>query len=169
MTPFALTFFHAGFAYHWHTNRRLLQGIAQLNDDAYRLDRGYSRGSIHNTLLHLLNTDRLYRVMLETGTRPPPLDPASLPDLPALQAAFEKEEAAWQTSVAGLTGEALEAEALFTLGPDNVVPAVRWHLLQQVLLHGMQHHTELAHALTEKGHSPGDLDFIFFTVPPPPR
>ncbi len=76
MTHFALTYFHAGFAYHWHTNRRLLEGIARLDDASYRLDRGYSRGSIHHTLL--------------------------------------------------------------------------------------------AHALTEQGHSPGDLDFIFFEIPSPP-
>jgi uncharacterized damage-inducible protein DinB len=38
----------------------------------------------------------------------------------------------------------------------------RWRILQHLVLHGMQHHTEIAHGLTVKGHSPGDIDFIFF-------
>jgi uncharacterized damage-inducible protein DinB len=38
----------------------------------------------------------------------------------------------------------------------------RWRIIQHVILHGMQHHTELAQLLTAKGQSPGDIDFIFF-------
>jgi len=34
--------------------------------------------------------------------------------------------------------------------------------LQHLILHGMQHHTEIAQLLTLKGQSPGDIDFIFY-------
>ena len=37
-----------------------------------------------------------------------------------------------------------------------------WRVLQHLILHGMQHHAELAQLLTAKGQSPGNLDFIFF-------
>jgi uncharacterized damage-inducible protein DinB len=39
----------------------------------------------------------------------------------------------------------------------------RWRTLFQMLLHGMQHRSELAQLLTEHGHSPGDIDFIIYT------
>ncbi|HXF60224.1 MAG TPA: hypothetical protein VNK95_01325 [Caldilineaceae bacterium] len=37
-----------------------------------------------------------------------------------------------------------------------------WRVLQHLVLHGMQHHTEIAQLLTTKGESPGDIGFIFF-------
>ncbi len=33
----------------------------------------------------------------------------------------------------------------------------------QVLAHGIHHRGEVAMALTMLGHSPGDIDYIFFT------
>jgi uncharacterized damage-inducible protein DinB len=58
--------------------------------------------------------------------------------------------------------------------PDDVVPIApaaaggesailpRWRIFQHLVLHGMQHHTELAQLLTAKGQSPGDIDFVFY-------
>jgi uncharacterized damage-inducible protein DinB len=37
-----------------------------------------------------------------------------------------------------------------------------WRILQHVILHGMQHASEIAKRLTEFGHSPGNIDFIYF-------
>lgn len=37
-----------------------------------------------------------------------------------------------------------------------------WRVLQHLIMHGMQHHSELAQLLTNEGKSPGDIDFIFY-------
>ena len=156
MTSFTTTYFQTLFAYHWHTNQRLLEATAKLASAALHADPGLGRRSIHSLWVHLLNAARTYRLGQETGRRPSPLDPATLPDLAALQAGFAQEQTDWQAMLDSLSAEAIEG----TVTVDFAVP--RWHLLQQVILHGMQHHTELAQALTEQGQSPGDLDFIFF-------
>lgn len=156
MTNFTRTHFRTLFDYHWHVHQRMLEAAARLDPTARQAERGYGRGSIHNVLVHLLNTDRTYRLSMQTGRRPQPLDPGTLPDLAALQAGFAQEQTAWQAMLDSLSAEAIEG----TVTVDFAVP--RWHLLQQVVLHGMQHHSELAQALTEHGQSPGDLDFIFF-------
>lgn len=156
MTGFTNTQFQTLFAYHWHTHQRLLEATGKLSPAALHADPGLGRRSIHFLWVHLLNADRTYRVAMETGRRPPPLDTATLPDLAALQAGFAQEHTAWQEMLDSLSAEAIEG----TVTVDFAVP--RWHLLQQVILHGMQHHTELAQLLSEHGQSPGDVDFIFF-------
>jgi uncharacterized damage-inducible protein DinB len=44
----------------------------------------------------------------------------------------------------------------------DIFPTPRWRVLQHLVLHGMQHHSELAQLLTAKGQSPGNIDFIFY-------
>jgi len=55
------------FAYHWHTNSRIFEEVVHLDDESFRAPTGYGRGSIHDLLLHILNTDRSWRLALETG------------------------------------------------------------------------------------------------------
>jgi len=44
------------------------------------------------------------------------------------------------------------------------VTMTRWHMLVHLASHSMQHRTEAAVLLTQYGHSPGDLDFLFFVL-----
>ena len=154
--------FQTLFAYHWHTNARLLECAAKLPESDYKAHPGFGHGSIHDLLFHLLRTDYSWRLGLETGQQPAPLNPEDFPDLTTLQAGFEREQTAWQTLLNGLDVEEIEAgiELVRRSGASAIIP--RWRILQHVVLHGMQHHTEVAQLLTAKGQSPGDIDFIFF-------
>ncbi len=40
----------------------------------------------------------------------------------------------------------------------------RWHLLMQLVTHGIHHRSEAAALLTAYDQSPGDLDFLFFVL-----
>ncbi|MCP4357328.1 MAG: hypothetical protein GY796_04835 [Chloroflexi bacterium] len=57
----------------------------------------------------------------------------------------------------------IEADIFLTTLGGNTFPFARWRGLQHLILHGMQHHSELARLLTLNGRSLGDLDFAFFT------
>ena len=150
------------FAYQNHTMQRLIACAAQLDDTAYREHPGFGHGSLHDLFLHLLAASRMWRTVLVMGKRPSRLDRDSFPDLPSLQAGFAEEEAGWQAYVGQLSEE--EVGATVTLprpgGEQHVIP--RWRILQHLILHGMQHAAEVAHLLTLKDQSPGDIDFIFF-------
>lgn len=150
------------FAYHWHTTRRLLAAAAALTPEELHARGGYGHGSIHEILFHILRTDHNWRRGVETGRQLPPPVIDDFPDLGALEQGFNEEEAAWTALLDGLNeaqiSEAVEMTSL--QGETRAVP--RWRIFQHLILHGMQHHSELGHLLTAAGHSPGDIDFMFY-------
>ena len=156
------TQFEILFAYHWHTTHRLLELASRLSETDYKDSPGYGHGSIHDLFFHLLRTDQSWCMALQTGKQLAPLRPGDYPDLPLLVSALEAEQQNWQALLDGLSAAEIEAEVALTSwrGKTHTIP--RWRVLQHLVLHGMQHHAELAHLLTTKGQSPGDLDFIFY-------
>lgn len=157
---FAKSQFQTLLAYHWHTNRRLMECAAKLDVTAYRSNPGYGHGSIHVLLYHVLDTDVGWRGALESGKQNPPLRYKAYPDLESLQRAFEEEQRAWEALLDRLSDEEIEGNVELKRRRGGTVPVPRWRILQHVVMHGMQHHTEIAQLLTGRGESPGDLDFI---------
>jgi uncharacterized damage-inducible protein DinB len=150
------------FAYTWHTLHKLLEQAALLDEADYHAHPGYGHGSIHDLLFHLLATYRGWRVGLESGRQQPRIKPGDFRTFEAIRSAFAEEQAAWQALLDSLSDEAIAGT--ITLAPLRGDPAQfsYWRTLQHLVLHGMQHHTELAQLLTTKGHSPGDIDFLFY-------
>lgn len=148
--------------YHWHTTSLLAERAAGLEAALINQPRADGVRSIHDLFFHLLAADFGWRGALETGTRPAPPSPEAYKDLDALRQGLADERKAWARYLEGLDDASLEAEAtLVSSGRQVVLP--RWRILQHLVLHGMQHHAELAQELTAMGRSPGDLDFIFFS------
>ncbi len=52
-----------------------------------------------------------------------------------------------------------------TLPNGNVFRLALWQMMVHVILHGMQHRSEVAAVLTQFGQSPGDLDTLGFFQP----
>jgi uncharacterized damage-inducible protein DinB len=153
------------FAYNASANATLLDLAATLSDAELDAPTNYAHGSIRGTLAHLLRVEWSWRTVTETH-RPPAAPPAisatsSISDLHA----FARDEAT--VIAAWLSTQADDDLATpFSSGyGDQTYEIVPWHALSQILLHSMQHRSEIALWLTEKGHSPGDLDFIFFADP----
>ena len=154
--------FQTLFKYHWHTTRRLFECAGKLSEADYRSHPGYGHGSIHDLLFHVLRTDRGWRIGLETGQQVAPLTPDMFPTLAALQTGYADEQRASEAFLDALSSEAIEGNVSLTTLRGDTRNLSRWRILQHLILHGMQHHTEVAQLLTARGQSPGDLDFIFF-------
>jgi uncharacterized damage-inducible protein DinB len=150
------------FAYTWHTNQRLLEQAAQLDESDYHAQPGYGHGSIHDLFFHLLATFHAWRTGFESGRQQPRIKPGAFSSLAAVRAGLDEEAAAWRTWLEGLSETQIAGTmALAPLRGDPVTMDV-WRILHHLLFHAMQHHTELALLLTQKGHSPGDIDFLFY-------
>jgi uncharacterized damage-inducible protein DinB len=162
MTDFVQSQFRTLFAYHWHTTTHLLDCAARLDETAYHDRPGYGHGSIHDVLFHLLRTDQSWRLALETGKQLSPAQAESYPMLESLRAGFEQEQSAWRALLERYSATEIEGEISLTNWRGEIVVMPLWRVLQHLILHGMQHHAELAQLLTAWGQSPGNLDFIFF-------
>lgn len=146
--------FPTQFNYHFDTTLRLIELAKNLPAEV-------ARAKIQPILLHVLLADGAWR----SGLSGHPFARPNAEDYPTLDdyaGAFAKEKAAWAALLAGLTDEKLESQFERTNMRGEKQTAYVWKALHQVLYHGMQHHSELAVLLTDAGHSPGNIDFIFY-------
>jgi uncharacterized damage-inducible protein DinB len=160
---FTSTQYQTLFAYHSHSMRQLLTAAGRLSQADYRENPGYGHGSIHDIFVHVLTALRSWNESLVTGQQGPRLRAEDYPDLPAVRAGLEAEWAATAGYLAGLSAADIEAEAHMRRRNGELSTMPRWRVMLHMILHGAQHQAELAHLLTVKGQSPGDLDFVLFS------
>jgi len=159
---FTKKLFQTLFAYHWHIDSRLLDLAAQLAEADYKEQPGYGKGSMHDIFFHLMRAQNNWRQGIETGKRINPVNPEDFQTLESVQSGLQKEQTAWKIYLDNLSADEIEGDVTLTRRSGDVENVPCWRILQHLILHGMQHHTELAHLLTIKGKSPGDIDFIFY-------
>lgn len=150
--------------YHRWATERMLEGAGQLQDADYRAPGAHGGRSVHDTLFHMLRVDHVWRTVCERPGQPfTPLAPDDYPDLAALRAGWDREAAALAALLDRLDDDDLAAVVEIRDWRGQASRIERWRTLFQMLLHGMQHRSELAQILTGHGHSPGDIDFIIYT------
>lgn len=113
----------------------------------------FGQRGIRSILAHTLSTERSWRSGWRGQGRPAALDEDDFPTVAALAARWRDDETAMRAYLDSLTDADLSGKFHdFTL----------WHCLAHVVNHGTQHRSEVAMLLTGFGHSPGDLDLVFF-------
>jgi uncharacterized damage-inducible protein DinB len=112
---------------------------------------------------HLLRSATSWRLALETGKQPEPVIIEDYPSLLALQTGFASAQGAWEKYLEELSEAEINDAMELTNRRGETFPTPRWRVLVHLVLHGMQHHSELAQLLTAKNQSPGNIDFIFYS------
>jgi uncharacterized damage-inducible protein DinB len=158
----ALVRFHA-----W-ANDRILSTAADLSDEELRRDGAFDHGSAFTTIRHLIDVDWSWREFVsgnDVGDTYVWDQGFSLDDLPAIHAFSLEEDARLRSYVEGLDDAALREP----LALDEQVSVPRWLIVAHIVNHGTQHRSELGRYLTERGHSPGDLDLVDASTLPWPE
>ncbi|MCB0257644.1 MAG: hypothetical protein KDI55_28295, partial [Anaerolineae bacterium] len=102
------------------------------------------------------------RVALETGRQQAGIQPNDYTTLQSIKAGVDSEQAAWDLYLETLDDEQINADITLINWRGDPWTMPLWRVLQHLILHGMQHHTELAQLLTAEGQSPGDIDLLFY-------
>ncbi|HEX7975897.1 MAG TPA: DinB family protein [Anaerolineales bacterium] len=149
--------------YNVWANARVLAATARLSPEQFAAPAGLSFGSLHGTLAHILAAENVWRLRCQEGVSPAALLAESdVPTLEALRQRWAAEQEALGRYAATLTAEALQGTIQYRTTRGGLHQDVLAHLLIHVVNHGTQFRSEAAVALTRFGHSPGDLDLIYF-------
>lgn len=151
------------FSYNAWANGKLLDLAATLSDEQLDAPTGYAHGSIRGTLQHLARVHWSWGTVVTTG-QPPQSRPEVGESISEIRAFLDAETNATTAWLAGQSDETLVAPIVSHYG-DQSYQIIPWQALTQVITHSLQHRSEIALWLTAAGHSPGDLDFIFFVDP----
>jgi len=150
------------FSYHWYTNERLIDFAGNLSDYDYKMSSGYGNGSIHEIFSHILRVDQAWRLSIGATKQHPPVDINDFPSINLIKAGFDAEHREWDILLSKLSDEYIANNIIIRniKGKEYAFPC--WRVLEHVILHGMQHHAEISQLLTAKGHSPSNIDFLFY-------
>jgi uncharacterized damage-inducible protein DinB len=152
---------------------RILAQAAQIDAAQFSavVDCGVSFGSLHGTLLHMVDTLYNWRLNFEGYFRdlrtPDEFDATELkladfPTFEAVTARWQVERAAMWAYLDTLDDAQIAGMIYYTLPSGTVRERTLWHALLHVVNHSMQHRSEAAALLTRLGHSPGDVDLVVF-------
>lgn len=151
------------YEYNYWANKHVLDAAARVGREQLIAPAALSHGSLHNTLVHILATEWVWRMRCQEGISPSALlSERELPTLEALRSRWQEEEHTMRSFLAGLSDEALAGTVRYTTTRGVPYENVLWHLLVHVVNHGTQFRGEAGVLLAEYGHSPGDLDLIAF-------
>lgn len=150
------------FEYNYWANRRIVGAAEQATLEQRAQHTSLPFGSLHGTLIHLLDAERSWRELLQNNRMTFEWTEADFPTLESLQARWAVEEAAMRAYIKGLTDEQLVGIIQYTTPEGAERRRILWHCLYHVVNHATQHRSEAGAMLTDFGHSPGDLDFTLF-------
>lgn len=152
------------YNYNYWANRRILQAAQGLTVEQFVAPHDLSWGSIRDVLVHILGAEWIWRIRCQEHRSPSTLlDPAQFATLATVAARWDEEERAMRDYLDSLDEAALSQPLAYVSTAGRPFSSMLWHVLMHVVNHGTQHRAEVAHILTQLGHSPGDIDMILFS------
>jgi uncharacterized damage-inducible protein DinB len=155
---------HLIYEYNYWANGRILLASAGVTQEQFTAPASFPYGGLRGTLLHIVDGERLWRVLFETGTVTEDQDllEADFPTFESLEKKFREEERLLRGYLDRLSDEDMDSHLQYTTTEGVHRDRILWHCLVHLVNHGTQHRSEAAALLTDYGHSPGDLDFTVF-------
>jgi uncharacterized damage-inducible protein DinB len=151
------------YDYNYWANHRILAAGAGVSLEQFTVATTHSFGSLCGTLVHTLDTEYSWRMLLQHNTLDfRAMEEEDFPTFEALPERWQEEELAMRDFLIHLTDADLTGIVRYTTDEGEKRERVLWHCLLHVVNHGTHHRSEAAAILTDCDHSPGELDFTVF-------
>lgn len=148
------------FRYNDWANGRILATAERVTAEEFAQPNDFGWGSLNGALVHLMDAEYAWRVLLKDGEHVEWLKTEDFRDVAAIRARWAQEREAFWQYLEGLSSDDLSATISYE--GDAIRYRALWHCLAHVVNHATQHRAECAALLTGFGHSPGNLDFTVF-------
>ena len=150
------------YKYNQWANAKILHTAAPITAEQFIAPASFPHGGLRGTLVHALFAEWIWRTRWE-GTSPTSrLKQEDFPTVASLRARWLEEEEQLMNFVNDVTDERLNNTFHYNNLSGKPFTRVLWHAMAHVVNHGTQHRTEAAAMLTDLGHSPGDIDMVYF-------
>ena len=150
------------YQYNQWANARILDAAANVTTEQFLALASFPHGGLRGTLVHALSAEWIWRSRWE-GTSPTSvLKPDEFLTFETLRTRWAAEEKRLMNFVESITDERLNRSFDYRNTSGQPFTRILWQAMAHVVNHGTQHRTEAAAILTDLGHSPGDIDLIFF-------
>ena len=150
------------YGYNRWANVKILDAAARLTPEQFTAPAPFPHGGLRGTLVHALFAEWIWRKRWE-GTSPTSrLKPEDFPTVQSLQNRWQEEEMQLMNFVESVSDDRLSGTFSYTSTVGQPFTRLLWQAMAHVVNHGTQHRAEAAAMLTDLGHSPGDLDMIYF-------
>jgi uncharacterized damage-inducible protein DinB len=151
------------YNYNYWANARILEAAAKVSQAEFTAPAGVSHGGLRGTLVHTLMAEWIWRTRTQERVSPTFfLFEEDFPTLADLQTRWQVEEAAMRSFLYSLDNEDLTQTIHYASTKGKPLENKLWEILMHLVNHGTQTRSEAAIILTGYGHSPGDLDFIYY-------
>lgn len=149
------------YVYNQWANERILAAAGELAPEVFATAAlGYCK--LHETLVHILSSEWSWRERWQGDSPTTALNAADFPTLAAIHKRWDAEQRQMLALLDTLDDAALHHAISYTNYSGQPFTNTLWHMMTHMVMHGMQHRSELAMLLTELGHSPGPIDLITF-------
>ena len=149
------------YDYTYWASKLICSTAGNLTNEQFWQPQSVSWGSLGGTLIHTMDSEHMWRILLKDRIIAPRFKADDFADLAALRQFWDQEEIAMRGFIDTLSDADLDGVVRYDT-PEGPGERIMWHCLWHIVNHGMQHRSEAAVMLTNFGYSPGGLDVTRF-------
>lgn len=148
------------YNYHFAENRKVWDHVLSLSHDLFIQPVGYSRGSVREQVIHLIDAEDVWFSELQGVNPSEPIPATDTDDRAFIRAHWDDVEWKIRGYLAGLQDDMLLTRPITEPEEDRVLFV--WQVLLHVINHGTDHRAQLLRLLNDMGVETMSQDYIFY-------